>query len=203
MDVKVNFQNSILINKNIYIDPLNIEGNDKAKYIFITHPHFDHFSINDIKKIISKDTILICPRSIKKDVETALEISTFFVEPNKKYSLGDLEFETFGAYNLNKKFHPKENEWVGYTLILEDERVTIVGDSDVTPELKKVKTDILLIPIGGHFTMNLVEAAEVTNLIHPHKVIPTHYGEIIGDKSMGESFKNLIDDDIVCELHLS
>lgn len=202
MNIKVNCQNSILINQNIYVDPFQIEGNNKAKYIFITHPHFDHFSIDDIKKILTKDTILVCPKSMQKDVQAELDVSPFLVEPNKKYSLEDISFETFNAYNLNKNFHPKANEWVGYTLLIDGERVTIVGDSDATPELEKIKTDILLIPIGGYFTMNPAEAAEVTNLIHPKKVIPTHYGDIIGEKIFGKVFESLVDNKIICDLQL-
>ena len=202
MEVKVNFQNSILINGNIYIDPLNISGECRAKYIFITHPHFDHFSINDIKKIATSETILICPQSMEVEVKNNLKISTLFVDPDQKYDLDDFSFETFKSYNIDKKFHPKENKWIGYTLNIDNEKVTIVGDSDVTSELKNLKTDILLIPIGGHFTMDFNEAALLTNYIHPKKVIPTHYGEIVGSKDMGQKFKKLINDDIVCELHL-
>ena len=76
----------------------------------------------------------------------------------------------------------------------------VVGDSDNTPELNKIKTDILLVPIGGTYTMNVEEAAKLTNNIKPRKVIPTHYGEIVGEKDLGKEFEKLIDKNIVCEL---
>ena len=75
-----------------------------------------------------------------------------------------------------------------------------VGDSDNTPELNKIKTDFLLVPIGGTYTMTIEEAARLANNIKPKKVIPTHYGEIVGEKDFGEKFEKLIDGDIVCEL---
>ena len=139
---------------------------------------------------------------MKNDVEASFNNNLLLVEPDKTYTVGDIKFETFSSYNLSKKYHPKENMWVGYTLRLENQKVTIVGDSDATKELKNIKTDILLIPIGGEYTMNLFEAAEVTNSINPKKVIPTHYGEIVGNNMMGNEFKKLIANNIDCELQI-
>ncbi len=202
MKIKVNYQNSICINDDIYIDPLKVEENNNAKYIFITHAHWDHFSIEDIKKILTKDTIIICPKSMEQDVKFNFANNLFGVEPNKSYILKDIKFETFNSYNISKKYHPKENNWVGYTLNVENKRITIIGDSDLTEELKTIKTDVLLVPIGGHYTMDLYEAAELTNLIKPKKVIPTHYGEVVGNREMGKEFKCLIDKSIECELQI-
>lgn len=201
MDIKVNCQNSILINNEIYIDPLRVDGKVKAKYIFITHPHWDHFSVEDIKMILTPSTKIICPKSMTNEVDDVFD-NVVYVEPQQTYMIDDIGFETFYSYNIGKPFHPKQNCWVGYVLTIDGQRVTIVGDSDVTPELRSIKTDILLVPIGGHYTMDLNEAAEFTNLIRPATVIPTHYGDIVGDASMGKQFKQLIDKGINCELQL-
>ena len=40
-----------------------------AKYIFITHTHYDHLSLEDIKKIISKETIFVAPKDAQKTLE--------------------------------------------------------------------------------------------------------------------------------------
>lgn len=37
------------------------------------------------------------------------------------------------------------------------------------------KPDVALIPIGGHYTMGALEAAEAVKLIKPKTVIPMHY----------------------------
>ena len=113
-----------------------------------------------------------------------------------------IKFKTFHSYNIDKQFHPKEHLWVGYVLNIDNKTIAIVGDSDNTPELREIKTDILLVPIGGHYTMTLQEAAELTNVINPKKVIPTHYGEIVGNKNMGKEFQTLINKNIICELQI-
>lgn len=200
MDIKVNFHNSILINNCVYIDPLKVSGNIKAKYIFITHSHWDHFSVEDIKKILTSETIIVCPKTMMQDIENRFNNEIIYVEPNQNYIIGDFELKTVSSYNINKHYHPKENGWVGYVLCVNGETVMIVGDSDNTPELNNIKTDVLMVPIGGTYTMNIQEAANLTNSIKPKKVIPTHYGEIVGEKSYGKEFEKLINRDIVCEL---
>lgn len=202
MEIRVNYQNSILINNEIYVDPLKVDGNITAKYIFITHPHWDHFSIEDIKKVLTTTTKFICPRSMKKDIENLFDNPIIYVEPNQDYNVDGIKFKTFHSYNINKQFHPKENLWVGYILNINDKTIAIVGDSDNTPELREIKADILLVPIGGYYTMTLQEAAELTNIINPKKVIPTHYGEIVGNKNMGKEFQTLINKNIICELQI-
>ncbi len=202
MDIKVNCQNSILINKEIYIDPLRVDGKVKAKYIFITHPHWDHFSKEDISKVLLSSTKIICPKSMKEEIEGVFENEIIYVQPEQKYVIDDIGVETFCAYNINKPFHPKQNAWVGYILTIDNERVAIVGDSDVTPELLNIKTDILLLPVGGHYTMDVREAAELVNTICPKRVIPTHYGDIVGNDNMGKEFKSLVNKDIDCEVQL-
>ena len=58
MDINVNYHSSIRIN-NVYVDPYKIDDfvND-AKYIFITHSHYDHFSLIDIEKVVNYTELL-------------------------------------------------------------------------------------------------------------------------------------------------
>jgi L-ascorbate metabolism protein UlaG (beta-lactamase superfamily) len=45
-----------------YFDPFNIKDEmHDADIIFVTHDHFDHFSIKDINKISKPDTLYILP----------------------------------------------------------------------------------------------------------------------------------------------
>ena len=202
MKVNVNFHSSVLIDDRIYVDPLKVDGKTKADYIFITHSHWDHFSVEDIKKIITEKTIIVCPLSMKGEYEENFSNKVIFVEPSKFYKIGEIEFETFPSYNTNKNFHPKTNNWVGYVLKINNQKIAVVGDSDNTSELRAIKTDILLIPIGGHYTMNVEEAAEATNVIMPKKVIPTHYGDVVGKTDLGQKFKKMINKNIDCEIQL-
>ena len=103
------------------------------------------------------------------------------------YKYEDLSFKTTHAYNINKNFHPFENNWVGYILNIDNHNIFILGDTDNNPDIKNVKCDIALVPIGGTFTMNYIEASEYINNLKPSLVIPTHYGLIVGDKNDGKN----------------
>ena len=77
-----------------------------------------------------------------------------------------------------------------------------MGDTDALEENKNIHADVCFIPIGGHFTMDYIEASKYINEIKPHKVIPTHYGSIIGSMDLGEKFKKEIDKDIEVEIYI-
>ena len=77
-----------------------------------------------------------------------------------------------------------------------------MGDTDIIPEIDDITCDILFIPIGGTYTCDYKEASTYVNKIKPKTVIPIHYGSIVGDISLGEQFKDLIDKDIEVILKL-
>ena len=88
------------------------------------------------------------------------------------------------AYNTNKDFHPKSNHWVGYIVTLSNgQRVYHSGDSDATPEMKKVQTDVALMPCGGTYTMTAAEMAAAANEFKPAVLIPMHWGDIVGARA--------------------
>ncbi len=191
--------------KTIYFDPFKIDKNyNDADYIFITHSHYDHYSEEDIKKVRKKETKIIITSDLKERVkELGFENSNIIiVNPNEKYIIDTLKIETIPAYNNKKQFHPKSNNWVGYIIEINGEKYYIAGDTDITEENKKIKCDVALLPIGGTFTMNYEEAAELANIIKPKVVIPIHYGSIVGNKCDAEKFTKLINKEIKCEIKL-
>ena len=191
--IEINCHSSIKITKGIiiYIDPFRInEEKHDADLILITHDHYDHYSPENINKVIKEDTIIIAPKTVK---ELNNKENIIFVEPNKTYNIKGYKIVTIPAYNINKHFHPKENNWVGYIIEMEDLKYYIAGDTDITPENKQVECDVALIPIGGTYTMDYKEASELINIIRPKIAIPTHYGSIVGDITDGEKFEKLVD----------
>ena len=198
--IEINCHSSIKITdgKVIYIDPFKIEKEKHdADIILITHDHYDHYSPEDIERIEKKETIIVAPKTIKA---LSKKKNVFLVEPNNKYEIQGINIETIIAYNLNKQFHPKENGWVGYIVEVGDTRYYIAGDTDITPENKQVKCDVALLPVGGTYTMDYKEAAELANIIKPKVAIPTHYGNIVGEKEDGERFKKLLNIEIECKI---
>lgn len=195
--IEVLYHSSIKIKKGItiYIDPYGIEKNLKdADFIFITHEHYDHFSIEDMKKVIKEDTVIVSVPNVinESKILQKSDDKRIAVKPNETYEFKNIKFETTVAYNKAKLFHQKEKEWVGYIITIGGIRIYIAGDTDDLEELKSIKCDVALVPIGGMYTMNYEEAADLINSIKPKYAIPTHYGAIVGEKADAIEFKKLI-----------
>lgn len=196
-NIEVLTHSSIRVSKNkiIYIDPFNIEKNyNDADLIFITHDHYDHYSEEDIDKVKKDDTVFIVPKELltkllKKGIRQDCIIA---VEPNQTERVLGIRFETVPAYNVNKTFHPKENGWVGYIIDIDGIRYYIAGDTDINEDNKKVKCDVALVPVGGTYTMDFKEAAQLINEIKPKVAVPIHYGSIVGTKQDAADFVKLL-----------
>ena len=199
-NITVNTQSSIRIklDKVLYFDPFKIENASyDADIIFITHEHYDHFDIESINKIKNDNTIVVCPKAMEEEINQLEFKEYYYLNPNDSIIIDNININAISAYNIDKPFHPKSNNWLGYTITYNDITYYIAGDTDKTNEAENVHCDIALIPIGGHFTMDVSEAYDLVSIIKPKVVIPIHYGSIIGSKSDGESLKNkLLNTDI-------
>lgn len=189
--------------KIIYIDPFKIKENyQNADYIFCTHSHYDHFSEEDINKVKKEYTKIVITNDLEeKTLNLGFKKENItIVEPNNKYKIDKIEIETIPSYNILKQFHPKENNWVGYILKIDEIKYYIAGDTDFTEENQKVKCDMAFLPVGGTYTMNSEEAAKLANIINPKIVVPVHYGCIVGTKKDAEDFRTRLNKNIKCEI---
>ena len=190
-------------NKVIYVDPYKIDNNyNDADIIFITHSHYDHFSKEDIFKVRNDSTKIVVTEDLYDEILCLdfNESDVLVALPNNNYSFDGIIFSTISSYNVDKNFHPKSNNWLGYILNLEGVSYYIVGDSDITEESKVVKCDVLFVPIGGIYTTDYKEAATLTNIIKPKVVVPVHYGIIVGEKEDALSFSKLVEENIECKI---
>lgn len=204
-DIEVLCHSSIKLNteKIIYFDPFRINENyHDADIIFITHDHYDHYSEEDIDKVEKTGTGIVAPEDLlakllKKGFQKENIIT---VKPNESYTVKNIKFTTIPAYNINKQFHPKENKWVGYLIEIDDSSYYIAGDTDITEENQKIKCDVAFVPVGGTYTMNYKEAAELINIIQPKVAVPIHYGSIVGTEQDAANFSKLVSPEIKVEI---
>ena len=196
-NITVNTQSSIKItlDKTIYSDPFKIDIDyHDADIIFITHSHYDHFDIESINKIKNDETIVVAPSSMKEEVNNIKFKDYIFLNPGEEKELSNINIKTIPAYNLEKSFHPRDNNWLGYIITNNDISYYIAGDTDKTKESENVKCDIAFIPIGGYYTMDVTDAAALARTINPKVVIPIHYGSIIGNREDGLRLKEKLND---------
>jgi L-ascorbate metabolism protein UlaG (beta-lactamase superfamily) len=183
----------------IYIDPFQIEGGGpKADIILVSHEHFDHCNVDDLKKVVGPNTTIVAHSQSEPELSKLSAKEIKIVTPGDKLKLGDVAIEAVPAYNLNKfrepgkVFHPKEDGKVGWVVTVKGVRVYHAGDTDHIPEMKNIQADIALLPVSGTYVMTAQEAAEAAASINPKIVIPMHFGAIVGNKSDAEAFQKLV-----------
>jgi L-ascorbate metabolism protein UlaG (beta-lactamase superfamily) len=174
---------------SIYLDPFQI-NEDKADFVLVTHDHFDHCSLGDLKKLRG-DFDIIAPLSCKEKLKG---FKVKLIKTNEELMVKGLKIKAVPAYNINKfrepgkVFHPKEAGYVGYILQLGEVSLYHAGDTDFIPEMKGLKVDIALLPVSGTFVMTVDEAVEAARDIEAKVVVPMHYGSIVGSKRDAEEF---------------
>ncbi len=183
--------------KIIYVDPYEIQPNEQADIVLITHDHDDHCSPEDVKKIVSAKTKIITTPAAKKELSGVEAGEVQVVKPGQKIIIDNVSIEAVPSYNVSKfrspgrPFHPKQEGMVGFVITLNDVKIYHAGDTDTIPEMSGLDVDIALLPVSGTYVMTAEEAAEASGRIKPKVAIPMHYGAIVGDQSDAERFKKL------------
>jgi L-ascorbate metabolism protein UlaG (beta-lactamase superfamily) len=151
----------------------------EPKYTFITHGHWDHVG----------DSLLFGKKG--STIVSIYEIVNF-LSSKAKIKAESINFGTTVLDDISFTFIPvphsstflEENNLIplgnpGSFLINLSKKVYHLGDSYLTKDFELVKElykpEILMIPIGGRFTMNIKEAVKAVEMLDPKLVIPMHY----------------------------
>lgn len=203
-NVRVLIHSSIRIESEngtvLYSDPYDlVDETHDADIVFITHGHYDHLSPEDYARVAKPETVVVAPAVLESEVAALSAGSVVLLNAGDTTEVCDIKVEAVPAYNVQPErlqFHPKENKWLGYILTIDGATYYIAGDTDQNEDNETISCDVALIPIGGTFTMDPVQAAAFINAIKPRFVVPTHYGTTVGNKEDVDAFEPLVDSSI-------
>ena len=108
-------------------------------------------------------------------------------------TIAGIEIEVVPAYNLDKAFHPRNNNWLGFIITIDGIRVYHSGDTDLIPEMDTFSVDIALLPVSGTYVMTAEEAVEAAKRLSPKLAIPMHYGAVVGSGEDALRFKEALE----------
>ncbi len=176
--------------KVIHVDPVSDEADyskmPKADLILITHEHGDHLDSNAIKQIRKKETQIVLTELCAKQVKDGIVMKN-----GDEKNVAGFKIEAVPAYNIvhkrqgNQPFHPKGNG-NGYVITFGDKRVYVAGDTENTPEMKKLKDiDIAFLPMNLPYTMTPEMVADAAKAFKPKILYPYHFGDTDTSKFVG------------------
>ena len=167
----------------IYVDPYVLPpGCKPADVLLYTHGHFDHCAA--APSITTSRTIAI---------GHGCKLPVRVIEIGGREKIGGVIVEAVDAYNIGKPFHPR-GAGAGYVIRFKTAAVYVAGDTDFIPEMKSIKCDIAILPIGGSdYTMGIKEAAEALAAMKPKIAIPYHYNYLADQKADPEQFRAAVD----------
>ena len=185
--------------KVVYVDPFKLGAKpEPADLVFVTHEHFDHLSVDDLKKVVTPATTIVTIAACEAAVKPLKPKAVRLVAPGDRLTVDGVTVEVLPAYNVNKfrapgqVFHAKTDAHVGFVFRMDGTRVYFAGDTDFIPEMKSIRCDIALLPVSGTYVMTAEEAAEAVAALRPRIAVPMHYAAIVGSDSDAQKFKSLV-----------
>jgi L-ascorbate metabolism protein UlaG (beta-lactamase superfamily) len=177
--------------KTIFIDPWKLpKGAGHADVILVSHSHYDHLSPPDVAALRSDATTVL----VAQDCVGKLGEGVKSLTPGQTCELPGITIVGVRAYNIDKDFHPKANDWLGLIVELDGKRIYYAGDTDEIPEMSGLgRIDLALLPVGGTYTMNAAQAAHAAKAIQPARALPYHWGDIVGGHGDAEAFRTKAD----------
>ncbi|QPC81460.1 MBL fold metallo-hydrolase [Phototrophicus methaneseepsis] len=156
----------------IYINPWRVIRTPfLADAILVSHDHYDHCSIADIRKLRGDHTLIIGNDRVAQQIP-----NTTILRPWQSMNIGRASIKAIPAYSPNDPRHPKEHGGLGFVISLNYFDIYYAGDTCITPEMDMIHPDIAILPIDGDGTLTPEDAAQVVQKLRPRWVIPSNWG---------------------------
>jgi len=168
--------------KVVHVDPWSRLADytklPKADLVLITHEHQDHLDPKAVTAVRGENTKVVLTKACADKVPGGIVMKNGDVQTVQGFKV-----EAVPAYNIVQKrpdgqpFHPR-GAGNGYIVTFGETRVYVAGDTENTPEMKKLeKIDAAFLPMNLPYTMTPAMVADAAKAFKPKILYPYHYGE--------------------------
>jgi L-ascorbate metabolism protein UlaG (beta-lactamase superfamily) len=165
----------------ILIDPFFTKENPFAPHysgepdiILITHEHFDHI---DARKF---NSLVVAPPTLSGKYKEMITMK-----------VGDRKLVKNVGITMIGVSHHQSKYPAGYIFELGGIRFAHLGDTYLDGVQRLANIDVLFIPIGGFFTMDVNDAVKALDIIKPKTAMPMHFNTFDQIKADPHKFKQL------------
>lgn len=164
----------------IYIDPWleHPQGVRKAAevsradIVCVTHHHFDHVG----------DARILCDR-LHATLVAQPEVGAALAQPDERFAAmnigGTVAIEDVQITMVPAAHSSEHGLACGFILEADGIKIYHAGDTGLTADIQLIGSffapDVVLLPIGGVFTMDAAQAARAVELLLPKVAIPMHF----------------------------
>ncbi len=183
---KILFDPFLTGNPQATINPDDVQ----ADYIFLTHAHSDH--VGDAYDILEHTgaTVIGIPEIMDFGGENVKTIGM---------NLGGTLKLPFGYARMVPALHSSGiggGVACGYVVNIDSKNIYFAGDTCLFSDMKLIgerdAIDYAVLPIGGHFTMDAIDAARAVEFLGAKNAIPVHYDTWQPIEQNPEDFKKLV-----------
>lgn len=141
----------------------------KCDIVLVTHEHHDHFEPDTVSEIAERTWAnVVAPRPVLQQLRIPEKIKV-------DVRVGDT-FDIKGVHiEVVKAVHPQSEYPVGYVIQKDGVRIYAAGDTYEFAQMSDIRCDWALLPIGGTYTMDAINAETAAKAIACKYVVPTHY----------------------------
>jgi len=191
IDPVIDYSNDTQEFKRVIQCPIKEKDLKDIALILLSHEHFDHFDKELVKRVAEKNNSCVVSH---ESILQQLGLQKRFLHSiaiGERVSLRGLNIKSVIAH------HPQSFYPMGFVIEGDGKSVYHAGDTDLIDEFSEIKPNVAILPIGGNFTMDIVDAVRATKAMKPDYVIPMHYNTFKLIQADPQEFKQKIEKSIL------
>ncbi|WP_254547050.1 MBL fold metallo-hydrolase [Halomarina pelagica] len=179
-----------------YVDPWSdvVDGRPAdADLVFVTHDDYDHYDPDGIEAVSTPETTVVVYEGVDA---TDLDRDVRSLAADEEFTVEGVTARAVPAYNDPEGEHVREpgvpyhaeGEGIGLLFDFDGATILVPSDTDFLPVHRELSAAVVLPPIGGTYTMDRREAADLAAAVGASLVLPVHYDTFEAIETDAEAF---------------